>query len=77
MQLTSIEAFASGTYCVTAIMTVGTAKIQMTTEDHAAQDITDASWAASATSELRIPNCRLTAVVTGDAQIFLAKVKTD
>ena len=76
-ELTSARAFASGTYTVTATMTSGTAKIQMTTDDHAAQDIDDASWAVAAIKELRIPKCSLTAVVTGDAQIFINKVKVN
>jgi hypothetical protein len=74
-ELTTAEEYLDGVYLATTTMTSGTAKIQIATEDHTATDMTDASWTASATQKITIPDCTLNAVTTGDAQIFLKRIK--
>lgn len=74
-ELITARPFTDGTYNVVIKATVGTAKIQMTTNEVSAQDITDASWSADAIVQISVPNCQLSAVITGDAQVFITPMR--
>lgn len=74
-QLTSIDSFPDGDYQVTVTIGTGTAKLQMTTKDHAAQDIPNGSWSASTIELLSVPDCQLTPVLTGDAVLFIVPMR--
>jgi hypothetical protein len=70
-QLTSIGTFPDGKYQITVIIGTGTASLQMTTKDHGAQAIPNASWSASVIKFISVPDCQLTPVLTGDAELFI------
>jgi len=60
---------SSGKYVVVTTMSSGTSKLQISLDDGTSYaDITDASWSATATATVHLPNdARARAVLTGDA----------
>ena len=58
-------------YSFQVTMTSGSAKLQMSVDGGAFQDITDCSWTANADGIVQLPACVLKAVVTGDATVMV------
>jgi hypothetical protein len=75
--LTTPKKQNDGLYIVTMTMTVGTAELQYSTADFGDTLITDTAKTESATFELSLPRCTLTAVVTGDAVVSVIPLNRD
>mgnify|MGYP003660634521 CR=1 FL=1 len=59
-----------GTYNLKVVPGSGTAKLQYSVDNEAMQDIPDATSSAT----LTLPKCRLNAVITGDAKMYLTDI---
>ena len=70
-EITQLEPFTDGDYLVTIVIGTGTAKLQYSNSSQAAQDIPSASWTASSSVLMSIPDGNITPVLTGDAQVFI------
>ena len=77
MQLTTAQFVKKGNYFVNYYMTSGTAKLQMTKDGQAAQDITDTSKSAADNFLVELPDCQIQPVLTGDATSFISQIDGD
>lgn len=63
---------SAGDYVVVTSMSSGTSKLQISVDQGTTYvDITDASWSATATAVITLPQCMVKCVLTGDADLFL------
>lgn len=63
--------FSSGDYQVDMFMVVGTAKIQQTTADFTDKDIPNTDKTSADKFTIKLVNCSLKAITTGDAEVFI------
>lgn len=64
-----------GDYHVITVIGTGTAKLQISVDDGVTYtDITNASWSATATAIVTVPDGRVRAVLTGDATMDIDPV---
>lgn len=66
---------SKGEYQLNVVIGTGTAQLQSSVEGQAAQDIPDASYSASTIEIITLRTQELSAVLTGDAQVFIGKAE--
>jgi hypothetical protein len=65
----------AGDYVVQVTTTTGSCQLHMAVDGKAAQDISEATWSISTIQMITLPDCVLSATLTGDATLSLSKVK--
>jgi len=60
-----------GEYILITSMSSGTSKLQISVHGGSFQDITDASWSANGDTRVFLPQCKVQAVLTGDATMSI------
>ena len=70
-----IKQVASGTHDVNVIITTGTADLQYSVNSKDFVSIPSASVSASTGFDVTLPDCRIKAVLTGDAVMHVTQVR--
>ena len=70
------QGYATGIKNYDVEIGTGTAKLQMSVNGRAFKDIPDTDKTANYNSNITIPECRIQAILTGDATVVLNNVKT-
>jgi len=74
--LTGVErANAKGDYNNKVVIGTGTAVLQYQVNNEGFNDVPNTSVSASTGVDIALPSCRIKAVLTGDAQVWLVKSK--
>ena len=68
--------FVTGIKNIDMVMSSGDARIQISVNGSAYKDVASSIKTASSNFNITIPNCKIQAVITGDAVVNLENVKT-
>lgn len=73
-ETTETKFIERGTYIATTdVTTSGTAALSFSVDSLPAQNIENASWSASISKVIHLPECNLTVTLTGDAKFSLLR----